>query len=153
MSYWQSEVVSRGHSVPDTVCHIDYIKPVYEPRKRTWKQQWGWWRRLLSAYEWRESSLCVSGKQKVALLVCVFGRLGAVVCVEDHVFVYMFVWFCKTLKLKRELCVCVCVWSCFITFMRSKNFELMPVGSNHLLRTKTLGPKPLNECFRVKTWF
>lgn len=28
------------------------------------------------------------GKQKVALFVCAFGQLGAVVCVEDYVFVY-----------------------------------------------------------------
>lgn len=51
-------------------------------------------------------SVCM-GKQKAALFVCAFGQLGAVVCVEDYVFVYMSaaVWNCK---MKKESCVCVC---------------------------------------------
>lgn len=38
--------------------------------------------------------MCAGGYQKVTLFVCAFGQLGAVMCVEDYVFV---------------LCVCVCV--------------------------------------------
>lgn len=43
------------------------------------------------------------GKQKVSLFVCVFGQLGAVVFVEDYVFVYM--CGCVKLTLKRAVCV------------------------------------------------
>lgn len=40
--------------------------------------------------------LGVYWKQKVALFVCASGQFGAVVCVEDNVFVYMclYVWVC-----------------------------------------------------------
>lgn len=44
------------------------------------------------------------GKQKVALFVCVFGQLGAVVCVKDYVLVYL--CGCVKLTLKRVVCVC-----------------------------------------------
>lgn len=48
---------------------------------------------------------CVYGKQKVALFVGVLWQSGAAVCVADHVFAS--VQLLETLKLKRELCVCV----------------------------------------------
>lgn len=42
------------------------------------------------------------GKQKVALFVCMFGQLGAVVCVEDYIFVYKCVCVAlQNFKIKR----------------------------------------------------
>lgn len=46
-----------------------------------------------------EKTLCVYGKQTVALCVCVFGQSGAVVCVEDYVSVDMFICLCGCVKL------------------------------------------------------